>query len=251
MLPDRDPFQSALSKTAGSRDSTTQYFGQRASYGVPTSDAPGSQFFGPPDDINPTLAEGGYFSSISPWLPQAPLNTYAVLALIFGVLVPPAGAVLGHLALPQIRRTGQRGWLAAVCGLVIGYLLSVVLLVLMVWLTAVGARGSDGAAASQPSGVRTAAAPPSLVTSIAPAPIRPHIKLDLNQATVGKCVELEKRDEASEGTRDDALDLYEVPCQHRVGVYTVVARVPGDAECNSTYVASPPDRSFTVCLNRY
>lgn len=250
MLPDRDPFQSALSKTSGSRDSTTQYFGTPTGYGVPTPDVPASQFFGPPNDINPTLAEGGYLSGISPWMPQPPLNTYAVLAPVFGVLVPPAGVVLGHLALPQIRRTGQRGWLAAVSGLVIGYLLSVVSLGLLVWLAAVGARGSDGAAASH-SSAPTAAPPPSLVTSIAPAPIRPHIKLDLNQATIGKCVELEKRSEASEGTRDDALDLYEVPCQHRVGVYTVVARVPGDSECNSTYVASPPDRSFTVCLNRY
>lgn len=250
MLPDRDPFQSALSKTSGFRDSTTQYFGTPASYGMPTPDVPGSQFFGSPSDANPSFAEGSYLSGISQWPPRPPLNTYAVLSLIFGVLVPPAGVALGHLALPQIRRTGQRGWLVAVCGLVIGYLLSVVLLVLLVWLTAVGARGSDGAAASQ-SSARAAAPLPSLVTSIAPAPIRPHIKLDLNQATVGRCVELEKRGEASEGTRDDALDLYEVPCQHRVGVYTVVARVPGDSECNSTYVASPPDRSFTVCLNRY
>lgn len=178
------------------------------------------------------------------------MNTYAVLALIFGFLVPPAGVAVGHLALPQIKRTGQRGWLAAVCGLVIGYLLCVVLLVLLVWLVAVGDRGSNDAAATQWP-VPVASPPPSVVTSIAPAPIRPHVKLDLGRATVGKCVEIEKRDEAGEGPRDDALDLYEVPCQHLPGVFTVVARLPDDAECNSTYVASPPDRSFSVCLNRY
>lgn len=250
MLPDRDPFQSRLSEMSGSRDSRAEYFGTFSSYGVPTSDVPGSQFLGVQNNINPSLTEGDYLSGISPWLPKPPLNTYAVLALIFGVMVPPAGVALGHLALPQIRRTGQRGWLAAMCGLVIGYLLSVVLLILLVWLTAVADHGSGSTAARQ-SSAQTATAPPGVVTSIAPAPIRPHIKLDLNQAAVGKCVEIEKRDEASEGTRDDALDLYEVPCQHRVGVYAVVARVPGDAECNSTYVASPPDRSFAICLNRY
>lgn len=221
---------------------------------MPTSRVSGPPLFAPWSDIQSSVTPGDYPVGISVW-PQRPparppLNTYAVLALIFGILVPPAGVAVGHLALPQIKRTGQRGWLAAVCGLVIGYLLCVVLCVLLVWLVAVGDRGSNGAAAMQ-SSAPVANPLPSVVTSIAPAPIRPHIKLDLDRATVGQCVEIEKRDEAGEGTRDDALDLYQVPCRHRPGVYMVVARVPADAECNSTYVASPPDRSFSVCLNRY
>jgi len=38
---------------------------------------------------------------------------------------------------------------------------------------------------------------------------------------------------------------------HRDGVYTVVARVAADSDCNTTYVAAPPDHMFAVCLNRY
>lgn len=254
MLPDRDPFHSVSSDAPGSQDFTPPYADTLTGYGMSTSRVSGPPLFGQPSDIPPSFTQGDYLSGISAWpqrpAPQPPLNTYAILALIFGVLVPPAGVAVGHLALPQIKRTGQRGWLAAVCGLVIGYLLCVVLLVLLVWLVAVGDRGSSGAAAMQ-SSVPVANPLPSVVTSIAPAPIRPHIKLDLDRATIGQCVEIEKRDEAGDGTRDDALDLYKVACQHRPGVYTVVARVPADVECNSTYVASPPDRSFSICLNRY
>lgn len=178
---------------------------------------------------------------------QPPLNTYAVLAPILAVLVPPAGVAVGHLALPQIKRTGQRGWLAAVCGLATGYLMCAVLAGVLLWLLASGGDGTrTTTGASAPPAAST-----SVLTSMAPAPARPRDKLDLNQAAVGMCVEIEKRDESNELNSDDALDLYHVSCQHRVGVYTVVARVSEDSECNSTYVAAPNDHEFAVCLNRY
>lgn len=211
------------------------------------------------DDAGPPIsyaAPGGDTFGAQPGHParQPPLNTYAVLAPVFGVLVPPAGVAFGHLALPQIKRTGQRGWLAAMCGLVISYLLCAVLVGVLIWLLAGGDRAADVAGGRTSPGP-AAAPPPNDVTSIAPAPVRPHTKLDFSQATVGTCVEIEKRDEIGADTDsvsdDEALDLYRVPCQHRVGVYTVVARVSTGAECNSTYVASPPDRSIAVCLNRY
>ena len=69
-------------------------------------------------------------------LQAPPYNTFAVLSPIMAILVPPAGVVLGHLALPQIRRTGERGWLAAICGLVLGYLMCVALLVGAIWFAA-------------------------------------------------------------------------------------------------------------------
>lgn len=168
-----------------------------------------------------------------------------MLSPILAILVPPAGVVLGHLALPQIRRTGERGWLAAILGLVLGYLLCVALLVGAIWFAASGhTRSPQSTTATRPS-----PAPPStsVVTSIAPPSTTPRIKLDLTQATVGTCVEIQIRG----GGGDDDLDLFKVPCVHRDGVYTVVARVANDSDCNTTYVAAPPDHTFAVCLNRY
>jgi hypothetical protein len=240
-----DPFAPEPGEVLLSQGFAPEDSGAPTSYGVPSLERRGLQ-----DGSQIGYRQNNYFSRDLP-TSTTPLNTYAVLAAAFGVLVPPAGVVLGHLALPQIKRTGQRGWLAAMWGLVTGYLLCAVVVGLLIWLLAIGDRGSNDTGLTAPS-AQDAVPPPSVVTSVAPAPMRPHIKLELSQAAVGTCVEIEKRDEAvGDENTDDALDLYEVPCQHRVGVYAVVARVPTGSECNSTYVAAPPDRSFALCLNRY
>jgi len=65
-------------------------------------------------------------------------NTLAVLALVFGLLgagVVPV--VLGHVALGQIRRTGERGHGLAVAGLVLGYVALAAGLAVVIWLVAV------------------------------------------------------------------------------------------------------------------
>jgi hypothetical protein len=166
-----------------------------------------------------------------------------VLSPILAILVPPAGVVLGHLALPQIRRTGERGWLAAICGLVLGYLMCVALLAAAIWFA-----WSSHTRSAPPTSAPSRATPSSsVVTSMAPPSTTPRIKLDLTQATVGTCVEIQIRG----GGGEDALDLFKVPCAHRDGVYTVVARVANNSDCNTTYVAAPPDHTFAVCLNRY
>ncbi|MDH6196285.1 hypothetical protein M2272_002928 [Mycobacterium frederiksbergense] len=172
------------------------------------------------------------------------MNTFAVLAPIFGLLVPPAGVAFGHLALPQIKRTGQRGWLAAICGLVIGYLMCIALVVASIWLFALRDAGGSKSPTAYPSVVVPS---DTVVTSVAPAPVRPRTKIELDDAKVGQCVEIQLR----EGGDPEALELFAVQCEHRVGVYTVAARVAADTECNSTYVASPPNRAFAICLNRY
>jgi Domain of unknown function (DUF4190) len=59
-------------------------------------------------------------------------NTMAILAIIFGFFVGILGIVFGHIALSQIRRTGEGGRGLAITGLVFGYFgvgLAVILLV--------------------------------------------------------------------------------------------------------------------------
>jgi peptidyl-prolyl cis-trans isomerase B (cyclophilin B) len=45
----------------------------------------------------------------------------AIAALVFGFLLPPIGIVMGHIALSQIRRTGESGRGIAIAALVVGY----------------------------------------------------------------------------------------------------------------------------------
>jgi hypothetical protein len=199
----------------------------------------------PPATTWPSVYEGQ-----NPYPPiQRPHNTLAVLSAAFAVALPPVGAVLGHWALAQIRRTGEAGRTAAIWGLILGYLLTVALLAgLIVWAIST----PSGTAQSLPTPGATFIVeplpqntPPVVVTSVAPPPSKPRVKLDLAQVTVGSA-EIQKRD-----IGDDALDLFGVPCEHRQGVYTVVARVDTDANCQSTYIAAPPDHSIALCLNEY
>jgi len=224
----------------------------------PTNYGPAGGGFGtpPPTNYGPVGAGFGAPPGMPPTTPQQPLNTLAVLSPVFGVLLPPAGVALGHLALPQIRRTGERGRGAAIAGLVIGYVMCVVLIAGLLWW-ATNDSSSDTAAPSStaPTSMMTRVtttaptrqAPPSTVTSVAPPNQPPRVKLDLATVPIGACVEIQRRSTES----DQALDLYGVDCEHRTGVYTVTNRVSTDSQCRSVYVAAPPDRSFAVCLNPY
>jgi peptidyl-prolyl cis-trans isomerase B (cyclophilin B) len=48
-------------------------------------------------------------------------NPLAIASLVSAFLLPIAAIVLGHLALGQIRRTGEQGRGLAIAGLVLGY----------------------------------------------------------------------------------------------------------------------------------
>jgi peptidyl-prolyl cis-trans isomerase B (cyclophilin B) len=68
--------------------------------------------------------------------PPRPTNGLAIASLVCAFLVAPLGVVFGHISLSQIRRTGEEGRGLAVAGLVIGYLITV-LTVLVVVLSAI------------------------------------------------------------------------------------------------------------------
>lgn len=56
----------------------------------------------------------------------------AILALIFGVLGGYLAIVFGHIALSQIKRTGEGGGGLAIAGLILGYLWLVVTIVIAI-----------------------------------------------------------------------------------------------------------------------
>jgi len=59
----------------------------------------------------------------------------AVVALVGALVFAPLGIVFGHIALSQIRRSDEDGKGLAIAGLVIGYIFTVVfLLVIVFWL---------------------------------------------------------------------------------------------------------------------
>ena len=61
------------------------------------------------------------------WAP--PTNTLAIVALVMAFVVPVAGAICGHVALGQIKRTGESGHGLALAGVIIGWASTALMLV--------------------------------------------------------------------------------------------------------------------------
>jgi hypothetical protein len=75
-----------------------------------------------------------------PPAPPRRVNRFATLSLVFAFVFAPAGAILGHLGLAQIRRTGEPGRNRALVGVILSYAfttLAVIALVGWAGLTAI------------------------------------------------------------------------------------------------------------------
>ena len=99
--------------------------------------------------------------------PRQKTNTFATLSVVFAFLFAPAGAVLGHLGLAQIRRTGQRGRDRAVIGLTLSYAFILIAVAALVIWTVVGREPerSSTAGMSPPPATSSAAPDERLVTA--------------------------------------------------------------------------------------
>jgi hypothetical protein len=103
--------------------------------------------------------------------PPTQTNPLATLSIVFAFLFSPVGAVLGHVALGQIRQRHQSGRDRALIGLTLSYTFIVVTVVgLVLWAVAANnSAGSSSVAATTPGPV---SAPTSSVpSSAAPAPV--------------------------------------------------------------------------------
>lgn len=78
----------------------------------------------PPYQAYPPYPPPPPYPGYPPYPPYAyprPINTYAILALVFGAAVfPPLGIYFGRKAKNQIAQTGERGVELASAGLVVG-----------------------------------------------------------------------------------------------------------------------------------
>ncbi|MUL85856.1 MULTISPECIES: sensor domain-containing protein [unclassified Mycolicibacterium] len=99
--------------------------------GSPFGDTPFGQYpSGQPPYAGPPIVPAGP----PPSPPRDEANTFATLSVVFAFLFAPAGAVLGHLGLSQIKRTRQRGRDRALVGLSLSYTLIVVAVAaLVIW----------------------------------------------------------------------------------------------------------------------
>jgi eukaryotic-like serine/threonine-protein kinase len=99
--------------------------------------------------------------SISPQ-PRQDANTLATLSVVFAFVFAPVGAILGHLGLAQVRRTGERGRERALVGMTLSYaFITLAVVALVVWaVTGNGPSGSSTAGTSAAPAPTTTAPPP-------------------------------------------------------------------------------------------
>ena len=77
--------------------------------------------------------------------PAQRTNTLAIVALILGIVVPIGGIICGHIALGQIKRTGENGRGLALAGTIIGYVLTVLGILLTIgYIIAIAAIVNSG-----------------------------------------------------------------------------------------------------------
>lgn len=107
-----------------------------------------------------------------PPLPYRPaVNTLATLSLVFAFVFAPVGAVLGHLGLAQIRRTGELGRDRALVGVTLSYVFILLAVVALAgWVTLGGSTPAHRTAhdATTSPGPPPPTVPPDTITTLLP-----------------------------------------------------------------------------------
>jgi hypothetical protein len=124
--------------------------------------------FGPgPFQTNPfgggSLAPQQQPTRPPPGSPRDEANVLATLSVVFAFVFAPAGLILGHLGLTQIRRTGQRGRDRALVGVTLSYVFITALVVALI-VAAVMPDTNSTQAASQKT-TTTKPPPPTVAPS--------------------------------------------------------------------------------------
>ncbi|GGA57435.1 hypothetical protein GCM10011490_03990 [Pseudoclavibacter endophyticus] len=95
-------------------------------YGQPNQVQPGP----PPPPAYGAPAPGGY-PGASP-APAQSTNTMAIIALVSSFFISIAGIICGHIALNQIKKTGEQGRGLAMAGLIIGYVMLAITVIVVI-----------------------------------------------------------------------------------------------------------------------
>jgi hypothetical protein len=214
-------------------------------YGGPYSGSPdpfGTEQFGTAPYGSPTPAPAP--------TPSGEANTLATLSIVFAFVFAPVGVVLGHVALAQISRRGERGRDRALIGLTLSYVFILFAVVaLIVWLIIGGGPKSSPTQAT-PNRTTVATPSPSVSTTVitAPPPQRPTVTVE--DLRVGQCVEVQQfqPDPTRPGSQD--VKIYLVRCEVRDGVFQVNLITSSEDQCTVRVLANRADTLF-ACISEF
>ena len=123
--------------------------GPPAAPAAPAYSAPAAPTYGENAPAAPAYGETapayGQPAYGQPGTGPAKTNVLAIVSLVSAFFVSLAAIITGHIALSQIKKTGEQGRGLAIAGLIIGYVgLVVGIIIAIVWTIAIGAAISSG-----------------------------------------------------------------------------------------------------------
>ena len=95
----------------------------------------------------PPVTSQPYTAPPTNYAPAAPWNVLSIVSLVAGILggFGLVAVITGHIALSQIKKTGEQGKVLAIIGLVLGYIgILVGLIFIIVWIGIFAAAGMSG-----------------------------------------------------------------------------------------------------------
>lgn len=194
-----------------------------------------------PTQMHPSPGSG-------PPAPRSEANTLATLSVIFAFVFAPAGAVLGHLALSQIKRAHQPGRRRAMLGLTLSYfVIALAVIVLIVWLL-LDANKSPSSATTNSS--PPVAAPSISSTVITPPPQGRH-KVSVAQLRVGDCVEIQKNEPDPTKPNTDQIYIYRAKCEVRDGVFQITQKTSNPSQCSRSEYLTNDQQTIVACFVKY
>jgi eukaryotic-like serine/threonine-protein kinase len=147
---------------------------------------------------------------------RPPVNAFATLSLVFAFVFAPAGAILGHLGLAQIRRTGEGGRARALVGVMVSYVFITISVIALVGWASLAAIDSNQTAA--PITATTSTGPPPTVAPADLADLLPGLA-DVKKITGDQNLAVGQTwDHAAKGDREGRIDRSE--CWGSIGAGT-------------------------------
>lgn len=204
-------------------------------------------FDGDPFRTPSSLTQEPTASSAQPSAPGGEINTLATLSVVFAFVFAPAGAVLGHLALAQIKRVRQPGHRRAVLGLTLSYVfIALAVIALIVWFL-LGYHGDRQGIVSSPPSV----APPVVASTVITPPPRSRHRVSVAELRVGDCVEIQKNQPDPTRANTDQVYIYRARCEVRDGVFQVERKGTNANQCPPGEYLTNDQENIVACFVKY
>jgi large-conductance mechanosensitive channel len=164
--------------------------------------------------------------------PPRQTNAMAITALVCAFFFPPLAIVFGHIALSQIRRTGEEGKGLAVAGLVIGYVVTGLIVLYIVFMVILFAWIKNSVDNSTYNSIWT--------TTTTSYPYETNEQA-IKNARIGQCVHMEDNGSGTIST------IYRTDCKSSNTTHRVTKVTTTISACTDDWARSA-DKTVVLCL---